>query len=319
MTAAPSGKKPTVVCITGPTACGKTAAAVCLCEKLGGEAISMDSMQIYQRMTIGTAKPTPEEMRGVPHHMLSVVPPEIAYTVADYQRDAWRAMEDVLVRGKLPVFVGGTGLYLQAVSHPLGFAQAPADAGIRKALQEEALQPGGAERLHARLSAIDPITAERLPAGNLRRVVRALEVYEATGVPMSARLNDWGAEPAQNWHIFALRWPREALYRRIDARAARMVQAGLLDEVRGLIESGVPREAQALQAIGYKEMLPVLDGACTKEEATALIQMRSRRYAKRQMTWLRRDVRVQWLDVGEGERAEGVAERIAGMMRPMPQ
>lgn len=288
--------KPLVVCITGPTATGKTEAAVALCKALSGEALSMDSMQIYRRLSIGTAKPTIEEMDGVPHHLLSYVEPRAAYTVAEYQRDAWRAMEGVLSRGKLPVFVGGTGLYLQAVSHPLRFAEAGGAGEVRAALQRRAQEPGGPERLHARLAAVDPESAQRLHVRNTRRIIRALEIYETTGEPMSQKTNDWEAEPAQDWLIFALTWPRDTLYARINVRVDKMVASGLVEEVRGLLEDGLSPKCQAMQAIGYKEIASMLRGGCTLEEATETIKRNSRRYAKRQLTWLRRDARVRWID-----------------------
>ena len=293
----PKGKKPLVVAIAGPTATGKTEAAVAVCEALDGEVLSMDSMQIYRRMSIGTAKPAAAETRGIPHHLLSYVEPGTDYTVAEYQRDARAAMLDVLGRGKLPVFVGGTGLYLQAVSHPLTFGAAGGRSEARVRLEAAADEPGGPRRLFERLAAVDPSSAERLHVNNTRRVIRALEVYELTGTPLSAQQADWEAEPEQDFLVFALSWPRDALYRRINSRVDRMMEAGLVDEVRGLLESGVPPESQAMQAIGYKEVVALLCGGCTREDAVEAIKRNSRRYAKRQLTWLRRDSRVRWVNL----------------------
>lgn len=289
--------KPLVVCITGPTATGKTDAAVTVCQALGGEVLSMDSMQVYTGMDIGTAKPSVAEMGGVPHHLLSCVPPDTAYSVAAYQQDARAAMSRILQRRKLPVFAGGTGLYLQAVSRPLTFATATGDTEVRKALEAELAAPDGAHQLHARLAAVDPETACRLHPNNTRRVVRALEVYLTTGQPMSAQSGEWEGESDEDWLIFALSWPREVLYRRIDARVDRMLSAGLVEEVRQLLAGGIPPQAQSMQAIGYKEIVAALDGICAMDEATEAIKRNTRRYAKRQITWLRRDPRVQWVDL----------------------
>ncbi len=292
-----TGSRPLVVCVTGPTATGKTESAVAVCEAICGEVISMDSMQIYSELAIGTAKPTPEETRGIPHHLIGHVPPSAAYAVAEYQRDALRVLDGVLARGKLPVFCGGTGLYLHAVSHPLRFGEAAGESAVRERLTREIEAPDGPGKLHARLAAVDPESAARLHINNTRRIVRALEIYELTGKPMSERDNEWEAEPAQDWLIFALTWPRETLIRRIDARVDRMIARGLVDEVRGLLASGIPTGAQAIQAIGYKEIVAMLGGACGLPEAVQAIKTHTRQYAKRQMTWLRRDLRVRWVDL----------------------
>ena len=301
-----------VVAIAGPTATGKTEAAVAVCEALGGEVLSMDSMQIYRRMSIGTAKPTAAEMRGIPHHLLSFVEPGAAYSAAEYQRDAMAVMGDVLSRGRLPVFAGGTGLYLQAVSHPLAFGAAGGRSETRARLEEEAREPGGPQRLFERLAMADPGSAARLHANNTRRVIRSLEVYELTGQPISVMHTDWEAEPEQDFIIFALNWPREALYRRIETRVDRMMEAGLIGEVRALLASGVPPGCQAMQAIGYKEMVTMLSGGCTREAAVEAIKRNSRRYAKRQLTWLRRDARVRWVNLeAYGDASEMHGEMIA--------
>lgn len=294
-------KKPLVVCITGPTATGKTDASIAVCKALDGEVLSMDSMQIYEDCVIGTATPTAAEKQGVPHHLQSFVPPGMAYSVADYQRDASGAMQDVLARGMLPVFAGGTGLYLQAISHPLSFTKAGEDAKIRAELHARAKEPGGAAALHTELASVDPVSASRLHPNNTRRVIRALEVFYVTGIPMSAQTNDWEAEPEQDWLIFALNWPRETLYGRINLRVDEMARAGLVAEVEGLLARGVPPASQTMQAIGYKEIVEMLEGKCTRGEAMERIKMNTRRYAKRQLTWLRRDDRVRWIDLSEYE------------------
>jgi len=308
------GDRPLRICITGPTATGKTDAAVAVCRAIRGEVVSMDSMQIYQGLSIGTAKPTQAEMGGVPHHLLSFAPPQRAYTVAEYQRDARTSAADIAYRGRIPVFCGGTGLYLQAVSRPLTFAAAHGAEGVREALQREAAEPGGPETLYARLLGADPASAERLHPGNLRRVIRALEVQALTGEPMSARRAEWDAEPEERWLIFALTFLREALYARIDARVDRMIAQGLEEEVRGLMDS-VPLDAQAMQAIGYRDMVQVIRGESTLEDAIDRMKRNSRRYAKRQLTWLRRDPRVRWVDVSAFESADLVAAFLIDQIR----
>lgn len=292
-------KRPLVVCITGPTATGKSALAVDLCLALDGEVLSMDSMQVYLGFTVGTAKPSVHEMGGVPHHLISFVSPEASYSVAEYQQDAKAAMDLVLRRGRLPMFVGGTGLYLHAISHPLSFTGAGHVPEIRKKLQTQAEAPDGPKVLHKQLAVVDPLSASRLHVNNTRRVIRALEVYLSTGRPMSEQANEWQEEPAEEWLIFALNWPRETLYARINERVDRMIAAGLVEEVRSLLHDGVPRTAQAMQAIGYKEIVSMLDGECTLEDAIATIKQNTRRYAKRQLTWLRRDERIRWINLSQ--------------------
>lgn len=292
-----TGERPLAACITGPTATGKTQAAVAVAKALGGEVISMDSMQIYRGFDIGTAKASAQEMQGVTHHLLSYVPPDAAYSAAEYQRDARRAMEEIRTRGKLPIFAGGTGLYLQAVSRPLAFTRAEGSTQVREALQAQAQQPDGPQKLWERLAQVDPERATALHVNNTRRVIRALEVALTTGTPMSAQAGEWDAESQDSWQIFALTMPREMLYERIEARVDQMVRAGLVAEVQALLQSGIRPEAQSMQAIGYKEIVAALQGEISMAEAIEAIGRNTRRYAKRQMTWLRRDGRVQWVDV----------------------
>jgi len=280
----------------GPTAAGKTEVAVALCQTLGGEVISMDSMQIYQKLSIGTAMPTRREMQGIPHHMLSIIPPDGFFTAYDYQQQASKIKREILRRGKLPVFCGGTGLYLQAITHPISFTGAGVASAARERLERECNLPNGQEALFNRLSKVDPETAKRLHPNNARRVIRALEVFEITGAPMSAQVDDWNDEAEENFVSFALDWPRELLYERINLRVDRMISEGLIDEVQGILRDAVPREAQSMQAIGYREIIAMLMGECTQEEAIALIKRNTRRYAKRQLTWLRRDPSVHWIN-----------------------
>lgn len=306
--------KPLVVCIAGPTACGKTAAAVAVCRALNGEVISMDSMQIYRGMDVGTAKPDAAERGGIPHHMIDILPPTAAYSVSEYQRDAGKIVEEILGRGKLPVFAGGTGLYLQAVKHPMRFADVDGDEAVRSRLRAEAESEAGRDALWRRLCAEDPQSAARLHKNDVRRVVRALEVLEATGRPIGAA-NDWEAPPEYDFLTLGIRWPREILRERIEARVAEMARRGLAQEVRALQKAGVPRDAQAMQAIGYKEICEALAGECTMEKAFALVNIHTRQYAKKQMTWLARDNDVRWLDADAFESAQALHEKMIEEIR----
>lgn len=302
--------KPLVIAIAGPTATGKTDAAVAVCKALDGEVISMDSMQIYKGFDLGTAKPDAAEMNGIAHHMLSFVPPSERYSVAQYQQDARSIMKDILSKNRLPVFAGGTGLYLQAVGHPLSFTQAVGTDALRSELEAEAAGPDGVMRLHRRLEAIDPKAAARLHPNNTRRVIRALEVCLQTGRPISDQQGDWEAESEEDWLVFALTWPREVLYARINHRVDLMVEAGLIEEVASLLEQGVPRNAQAMQAIGYKEIVQLLDGNTSRADAIETLKRNTRRYAKRQLTWLRRDSRVRWIDVSSFSSAQALHQDL---------
>lgn len=308
--------KPLNLCITGPTATGKTEIAVELCKAIGGEVISMDSMQIYQKLFIGTAMPTIEEMGSIPHHMLSIVPPDGIFTVYDYQQQACDIMHQIQQRGKIPVFCGGTGLYLHAITHPISFASAGTDETIRNQLEWESDQPNGRNILYERLVKIDLETAKRLHPNNTRRVIRALEVFESTGKPISVQNNDWNTASTEDYQVIALNWPRQILYERINLRVDRMIQAGLIDEVKRIL-CDVPRESQSMQAIGYREIIAMLMGECTREEAIALIKRNTRRYAKRQLTWLRRDQSIQWIQRDEFADTQSIVDWIVNKLHSM--
>jgi tRNA dimethylallyltransferase len=287
---------PKIVCVVGPTATGKTKLGVLLGQKYNGEVVSVDSMQIYRGMTIGTAAPTTEEMEGIPHHMVAVASPEEQWSAARYAAEASRVIDDILARGKLPVLVGGTGLWLDAVVRGHGFAGGCAGGSVRAALQHE-LETGGIEPLLTELRRVDPESAGKLHPADEKRILRALEVYRETGKTISAHNAETKLLPPRYDAVYiGLQYAdREEMRRLIDLRVDQMVQDGLLSEVRALLQSGLPREATALQAIGYKEFLGVLDGSATVEEAVAEVKLRSRQYAKRQLTWLRRIPNIHWI------------------------
>ena len=287
---------PKVVCIVGPTGCGKTGLGVALAERLGGEVVSCDSMQLYRGMVIGTAAPTEAETRGVPHHMVGVIDPREDYSVARYAADAAECVDGILARGKLPILVGGTGLYLDALLRGHGYAPGTTGGETRRLLERRWDDEGG-EVLFAELRSIDPESAAALHPNDKKRVIRALEVYRETGKTMSRHNADTRLVPPRYEPVYlGLAYAdREEMKRIIDLRVDRMVAQGLFDEVRALVESGVPRTATAMQAIGYKECLGCLAGECTQDEAVAEIKLRSRQYAKRQLTWFRRTEGAKWL------------------------
>ena len=291
---------PKIACIAGPTACGKTTLGVLLAQRFCGEVVSVDSMQIYRGMTVGTAAPTAEEMQGVPHHMIAVADPAEQWSAAEYVSRATPVVDDILARGKLPVLVGGTGLWMDALIRGHGFAKGHAGGAIRREL-EARLEREGIAPLLEELRQVDPESAERLHPADTKRILRALEVYRETGSTISAHNAATRMIPPRYDAVwiglqFADRADMKAL---IDRRVDKMVQEGLLDEVRALLAMGLPRNATAMQAIGYKEFLGVLDGTLTEQEALELVKLRSRQYAKRQLTWLRRNPDIHWILWGE--------------------
>ena len=287
--------QPKIVVITGPTASGKTALGVALAQRLGGEVVSADSMQIYRGMAIGTAAPTAEEMQGIPHHMVGVADPRENYSVARYADDAAKCVDDILSRGKQPVIVGGTGLYLNALLAGHGFAGGDKDGRYRAELESRWDKEGG-EAMFAELRRIDPETAGNLHLNDKKRILRALEVYYETGKTMAQHNAETRLIPPRydSVRIGLAYEDRDDMKRAIDLRVDKMVEAGLFDEVRALLDSGLPRDVTAMQAIGYKETLAYLDGEAAREEAIDEIKLRSRQYAKRQLTWLRRDPSIHW-------------------------
>ena len=284
-----------IICIAGPTASGKTALAVELAKELNGEVVSCDSMQVYRRMDIGTAKPTPDEMQGIVHHMLDVAEPIDDFSVSRYCEMASPIVDDIVSRGKTAIIAGGTGLYMDALIKGNDFAPSPA-TGRREELEEKADREG-MEVLMDWLREIDPEAAARLHLSDRKRIIRALEVYLETGETITAHNLKTQAIPPR----YSPLWlgidfaERSELYRRIDLRVEIMLQMGLIDEIRALLAEGVPANCTAMQAIGYKEFVAALEGNGTIEEAAALVQQSSRRYAKRQLTWFRRNKCMNWL------------------------
>lgn len=283
-----------IICVVGPTASGKTALAVELAKECHGEVLSCDSMQIYKRMDIGTAKPTEEEMQDIVHHMIDVVEPTEDFSVSRYCAMATPILEDILARGKTAVICGGTGLYVDSLMKGIDFAPFPA-TGIREELEAQAAREG-MEGLTARLQAVDPESVSR-SQGNPRRIIRALEVYLETGETITAHNQRTQATaPKFTGTWLAMDYVnRQDLYDRIDLRVRYMIRDGLLDEIRSLLSCGVPEKATAMQAIGYKEFVDALAGRSTLDEAIAQVQQSSRRYAKRQLTWFRRNPQIHWL------------------------
>ena len=287
---------PRIVIICGPTATGKTKLGVALAKALNGEVVSADSMQVYRHMAIGTARPGPEEMEGIPHHMMAVADPAEPYSVARYVAEAVPVVDGILARGKVPLVVGGTGLYIDALRRGRTFSAYRPESGLRARLQARAEREGLAA-LCEELRAVDPETADRLHPNDAKRILRALEVWYETGETISAhdrRTKD--LPPRYEAAVIALTYrDRAALYRRIDRRVDRMMEQGLADEVRALLDRGVPPDCTAMQAIGYKELVPAVLAGGDLTAPAEEIKLRSRQYAKRQLTWFRRDRTAHWL------------------------
>lgn len=284
-----------IVCIAGPTASGKTALAVALAQELDGEVISCDSMQIYRGMDIGTAKPSPDEMQGVPHHMLDVANPWEDFSVSRYCAMAAPILDDILARGKTAIIAGGTGLYMDSLIRGNAFAPCPS-TGIRQQLEQQADQVGMLAMLQ-QLRDVDPDAAARLHLSDRKRILRALEVYLETGKTITQyNLETQALPPRYSPLWLGLDFENRAdLYRRIDQRVGIMLNMGLIDEIQSLLSKGIPKSSTALQAIGYKEFIAALDGLYSVEEAADRVRQSSRRYAKRQLTWFRRNKSIRWL------------------------
>ena len=298
-----------IICIAGPTASGKTALAVELAKLTNGEVVSCDSMQIYRRMDIGTAKPDLEERQGIIHHMLDVAEPWEDFSVSRYCEMATPILDDIIARGKTAIIAGGTGLYMDALIRGNNFAPCPS-TGMREKLEAQA-DAEGMEAMLSLLASIDPEAAARLHLADRKRIIRALEVYYETGETITAHnLKTQEIPPRYRPLWFALEDENRAdLYARIDSRVDKMLEAGLLDEIRALLAEGIPEKCTAMQAIGYKEFVAALQGQCTTQEAAAQVQQSSRKYAKRQLTWFRRNPAIHWLRRAPGEDSGEIVQK----------
>jgi tRNA dimethylallyltransferase len=282
-----------VVAIIGPTASGKTALSIRLAKEIDGEVINGDSMQIYRHMDIGTAKITEQEMEGVPHHLLNIKEPTESFSVAEYQQLVRGKIDEIKSRGKIPIIVGGTGLYVQSVLYDFQFTKQEVNEEART-LYYEQLQQLGPEAMHAKLASIDLASATEIHPNNTRRVIRALEMAELAGVSRAEEQFNRGDVPLYHHLIIGMNMDRETLYERINLRVDLMVKAGLLEEVRALYDAGI-RDVQAIKAIGYKELYSYFDGLITLEEAIEQVKQNSRRYAKRQLTYFRNKMDIEWV------------------------
>lgn len=303
-------KKPLIV-LTGPTAAGKTELSIALAKKLNGAIISADSMQVYKYMNIGSAKIRPEEMQGVCHYLVDVLDPREEFHVARFQQMAKEAMDEIYRNGQLPIVVGGTGFYIQALLKDIDFDESSGELPCRKELEETARREGGAV-LYERLKQVDPESAEAIHPNNVKRVIRALEFYQETGQPISLHNKEQKEkQPPYTYAYFVLNDDRARLYERIDRRVDRMVEQGLVEEVRWLKEHGYDRSLVSMQGLGYKELFPYLDGTCSLEEAVEIIKRDTRHFAKRQITWFKREPDVIWLNQQEfGYDKEKILKRM---------
>ena len=303
-----NGDKIKILVITGPTASGKTGLGIKLAQYYGGEIVSADSMQIYEGMTVGTAAVTKEEMLGIPHHLIGFIDPKQDYSVSRYKQDALDCIKDIASRGRLPIVVGGTGLYIDSILYEMDFTSAAADESVRKYWQDYA-QEHGHEALHMQLKLVDPVSAERLHMHDVKRVIRALEVYQITGVPMSMQDTKKDSDLLEACVISLECENREYLYNRINLRVDIMMSNGLLGEINGLLKNGVSADAQSMKAIGYRQFIPCITDGADVEQAVEVVKMETRRYAKRQLTWMRGEDAIQLT----GSPSENIDEILRGM------
>ncbi|OUP83090.1 tRNA (adenosine(37)-N6)-dimethylallyltransferase MiaA [Lachnoclostridium sp. An169] len=301
-------KQPLII-LTGPTAAGKTDTSIALAKAVDGEIISADSMQVYRHMDIGSAKIRPEEMDGIPHHLIDVLEPEEDFNVVRFQELAKRAIREICSKGKIPILVGGTGFYIQAVLYDIDFTENDGDMSYRAFLEETARREG-AEYLHGMLEKVDPEAAEQIHAHNVKKVIRALEFHHQTGQKISEHnAREREKTSVYNSAYFVLTQDRSVLYEKIDRRVDQMMEAGLLDEVRALKARGLDKNCVSMQGLGYKEILAYLDGAYSLDEAVRIIKRDTRHFAKRQLTWFRREKDVIWIDKTGSVSAEEIVER----------
>ena len=289
-------KKPPMIVLTGPTAAGKTDLSLELADRVKGSVISADSMQVYRYMDIGSAKIMPNEMRGIPHYLIDCLLPSEEFNIVVFQRMAREALQEIYAQGRIPIVTGGTGFYIQGLLYDIDFTAQDEDPSLRRELEEFA-RNHGAHALHERLKSIDPVSYETIHENNVKRVIRALEFYYKSGSPISAHNEtERRKESPYNFAYFVLTDERRLLYERIEQRVDLMVERGLIEEVRALRDKGYTRNMVSMQGLGYKEILDALDGRCTIEEAIATIKLETRHFAKRQLTWFRREKEVLWYD-----------------------
>jgi tRNA dimethylallyltransferase len=328
---------PPLLIIVGPTGIGKTAVAVELCELLNGEVVSADSVQVYRRCDIAAAKPSPQELARARHHLLDIREPTERYSVAEWLRDAAAAIQDITARGRQPILVGGTGFYLQALLKPGIISEVPPNPELRAQLEDEAVRHGVLP-LHERLAQLDAAAAARLHPNDVKRVIRAIEIALGQAQPLEENTSDLtltspqqmsyhsltlNADNSSSSHhdidnsgiVFGLNMPREQLYQRLERRIDLMLEAGFLDELRALRGEGTPDQIPALQGLGYRQMLPMLDDPTMFEECVAIWKRDTRRYAKRQLTWFRHQLPVHWIEVEESTPASVIAQRIVAQWR----
>lgn len=287
--------KPTVIVICGPTASGKTALSIELAKEIKGEIISCDSMQIYKDMNIGTAKPTEEEMQGIKHHLIDCVSPDKRYSVADYKKDAKKAIKEIIKKGKTPIVVGGTGLYIDSLIYEIEYKDIEFDEKYREML-EKRVEKEGLQALYEEAKKIDSIAIKKISTNDKKRILRILEIYHATGKNKTQQeIESRKKEIEYDYHVYALNWDREILYERINKRVEIMLEQGLIEEVNNIYKK-YNELPTAMQGLGYKEVVEYLEGKATKEETVEKIKMETRRYAKRQMTWFRKNKQTIWLD-----------------------
>ncbi|MCZ2258744.1 tRNA (adenosine(37)-N6)-dimethylallyltransferase MiaA [Sporosarcina sp. G11-34] len=302
---------PDVLAIVGPTASGKTALSVELAKKIGGEVINGDALQVYKGLDIGTAKITSEEMDGIPHHMFDIKEPTDSFSVAEYQTEVRRWIKDIQQRGKIPIIVGGSGLYVQAVLYDFRFTEEASDPEVRDRLEKELLEKGP-DPMYEQLLQKDPVAAEKIHPNNHRRLIRALEIIEITGETKGSHEKDVGKSALYSHQIIGLQVERELLYERIGQRVDLMMEQGLLEEAKGLWEEGI-RGVQSVQAIGYKELYQYIEGVLSVDEAVELIKKNTRNYAKRQMTYFRNKLDITWFDAQLG--AEVITKSILNKLK----
>lgn len=294
--------KPKVIVIVGPTASGKTSTSIEIAKKLNGEIISADSMQIYKEMNIGTATPSIEERDGVTHYLMDIVSPDELYNVTMYKKMAEEAIEEILAKGKLPIIVGGTGLYLSTLINGIEFSEVKEDTEYRNEMQALA-ESKGPNYLHDMLREVDPVAADNIDMNNVRRVIRALEIYKVTGKTKTQLDEESVKETKYDYMVYGIETPREKLYERINLRVDKMLEEGLIEEVKSLLEK-YELSKTALQGLGYKEVKAYLEEQTTYDEMVETLKMETRRYAKRQLTWFRRESQIKWYSLDE------ITERI---------